>query len=146
VTHAGGSDKEPRVGDRLIAALLVAPSQAEAAKQVGISLATVQRWLRRPKFLARYRAARRKVVEGAIAMMQGGTEKAAQALIDSLDADRTADVIKAADLILNHAIKGADTVDLIERVEQLEEIVTILREQASKHQSDDDDEVADVHQ
>ena len=43
--------------DALVAALLTAPTHADAAKKAGISEATLYRWLNLPAFQVAYRAA-----------------------------------------------------------------------------------------
>jgi len=65
-----------------------------------------------PEFLAAYRDARRRVVERAVGRLQAATGKAVTTLAKELKGARAADRIKAADLILSHALKAAEFTDL----------------------------------
>jgi hypothetical protein len=107
--------------DQLIIALLNEPTYAQAAAKVGVPETTMYRWLREPAFKAAYRAARRDVLEGAISKLQQHTASAVDALARALTCGRTRDETRAADLILSHAIKGMELLDLAERLEHLEE-------------------------
>ncbi len=108
--------------ERAIAALLSEPTIAAAAKVARISEATLWRWLQRPDFQASYRTARRHLVEGAIGRLQLATTKAVDALERNLTARRKESVqVRAAAVILDHATKAVELMDLEARVAALEE-------------------------
>lgn len=117
---SGHGEKLTRTAEAAIAALLTEPTVEAAAAKAGIAAATLRRWLQRPEFLAAYRAARRRVVESAIARLQAAAEKAVAALERNLTGRRASNQIRAAVAILDRAVRGVELLDLAERVEALE--------------------------
>ena len=76
----------------------------------------------RAEFKARYRDARRQVVELAVTGLQQATGQAVETLVEitgNIAAPQAARV-SAAKTILDFAVKGVELVDLAERVERLE--------------------------
>jgi hypothetical protein len=122
----GHGDKLSRTQEKAIAALLSTRTIGEAAKVCGVNDATLWRWLQLPDFQAAYRAARRQVVEQAISKLQGATKYAVATLGKNLSCGNPAVEIRAAQIIIEQAIKGVELIDLQERVERLE---TLLAEQ-----------------
>jgi hypothetical protein len=118
-----GRTKIDRHQEQAIAALLSAPTQLAAAEQVGISEATLQRWLREPAFQAAFRAARTQILERAVLKLQQATTQAVDALVRNLRAARSGDQIRAALGILDQAFKGAQVLDLQGRIEELERLL-----------------------
>jgi hypothetical protein len=113
--------KRPRQEEVAIAALLAEPTVVLAAEKVGIGESTLLRWLQEPSFKARYREARRQVVEAAIGRLQTVTTKAVDALERNLGCGIPAVEVGAAKAILDQAVKGVELVDLAERIEALEQ-------------------------
>jgi len=109
-----------------IAALLSTSVMKDAAAQVGISDVTLWRWLQLPEFEAAYRAARRQVVERAITELQAAASVAVETLKRNLHCEQPNVEIRAAQIVLEQAVKGVELIDLQERVERLE---TLLAEQ-----------------
>src|SRR5687768_6339121 len=72
--------KHKRLEDAALAALLSQPTLAQAAQQAGISESTMLPWLADPAFKARYREARRQVVELAVTNLQQATAAAVETL------------------------------------------------------------------
>ncbi len=94
----------------------------------GVSKATMWRFMQLPEFQARYRAARRQLVETAIAQLQSDCTIAARALREVTE-DKEAPAssrVAAAKAILDQSISAIELMDLQERVERLE---TMLSEQ-----------------
>ena len=120
-TSAGHGSKRSRHEDAAIAALLACSTIDAAAEQAGIAGSTLRGWLGDPEFKARYRAARRQVVEAAIGRLQTVTTKAVDALDRNLSCGIPAVEVGAAKSILDQAIKAVELVDLAERVEALEQ-------------------------
>jgi hypothetical protein len=116
----GHGEKLTRKHEQAIAALLSTPSIPAAAKVAGIGEATLWRWLQLPDFAAAYRAARRQVVERAVSELQAATGEAVETLKRNLTCENPAVEIRAAQIIIEQAIKGVELVDLQERVERLE--------------------------
>jgi hypothetical protein len=113
--------KRSRLEDQALAALLSEPTMQQAATKAGVSESTMLRWLADPPFQARYRAARRQVVEQAVAQLQQGTSEAVEALRRNLKCAIPAAEIAAAKAVLDFSLKAVELVDLVERVEQLEQ-------------------------
>jgi AcrR family transcriptional regulator len=109
--------------DTALAALLAEPTVEAAAAKVGVSTSSLYRWLARKDFRRQYREARRQVLEAAVGRLQQAASDAVETLVGHLDACKANDSIRAADLILNHAMRGAELLDLAERVEELEAIL-----------------------
>lgn len=70
-----------------------------------------------------YRAARRQVVERAVSEMQSATNEAVETLKRNLHCEKPAVEVRAAQIIIEQAVKGVELVDLQERVERLEELI-----------------------
>src|SRR5438067_6253103 len=113
--------KRPRQAEAAISALLAVPTIAEAATRVGIAESTLRRWLADPPFKARYRDARRQVVEQAVSQLQQAASDAVSTLSRNLKCGIPAVEVGAAKAVLDQAIKGVELVDLVARIEQLEQ-------------------------
>ncbi len=119
----GHGDKLSRKHEQAIAALLSTPSIPAAAKAVGIGEATLWRWLQLPDFSAAYRAARRQVVERAVSELQAAASEAVETLKRNLTCENPGVEIRAAQIVLEQAVKGVELIDLQERVERLESLL-----------------------
>ena len=102
-------------------ALLTEPSHALAAKKAGVSEASLYRWLLLEEFQRAYRKAREALVDDAVARLQQTATEAVAALRRNLSCGRPAAEVTAARAVLEQAFKGAELLDLIERVEKLEQ-------------------------
>jgi transposase-like protein len=119
----GHGDKLSRTHEKAIAALLSTRTIGEAAKACGVNDATLWRWLQLPDFAAQYRLARRQVVERAISELQAATSEAVETLKRNLHCENPAVEIRAAQVIIEQAVKGVELIDLQERVERLESLL-----------------------
>ena len=106
--------------DRLIAALLTAPTHEAAAAAAGVDPSTLRRYLRTPGFVRAYRAARRRLVEAAVGRLQQVAGKAVDALERNLTCGRPGDEIRAAVAVLEHCQKGMELLDLADRLREVE--------------------------
>ena len=109
--------------ERALVALLDCGEIKQASEKAGVSDVTLWRWLQSPVFQARYRAARRQVVETAIAQLQSDCTKAARVLTEIAE-DRAAPAssrVAAAKAILDQSVSAVELIDLQERIERLEE-------------------------
>ncbi len=109
--------------ERALLALLDCGEIKEASVVCGVSDVTLWRWLQLPAFQSRYRAARRLVVETAIAQLQSDCTKAARVLREIAE-DRSAPAssrVAAAKTILDQSVSAVELMDLQERIEHLEE-------------------------
>jgi hypothetical protein len=100
--------------EALIAALLTEPTHATAATKVGISEATLYRWLQLPAFRAAYRRARRALVEAAVGRLQAATGQAVASLVAvACQGRRDGDRVRAAIALLDHAWRGLANADVL---------------------------------
>jgi hypothetical protein len=129
---AGNGGRRSQREDAVLAALLSEPTIAQAATKAGISESTVLRWLAEPSFRARYREARRQVVEMAVCQLQTATSDAVGTLTRNLTCGVPASEIAAAKAVLDFAVKGVELVDLAERVEQLEQATAPAEERRER--------------
>jgi DNA-binding MurR/RpiR family transcriptional regulator len=128
---AGHGQKRQRLEDRALAALLSEATIAQAAAKANVSESTLLRWLAEPSFKARYRDARRQVVELAVTGLQQATSEAVATLSRNLICGIPASEISAAKAVLDFAVKGVELVDLAERVEALEQASELAAERES---------------
>jgi hypothetical protein len=111
---AGHGQKLTRKQEALIAALLTEPTHAAAAAKAGVSPRTLYRWLHLPAFRAAYRRARREIVEFTIGRVQAGTGAAFDALLEvARNGRRDGDRVRAADTLLNYALRGLSAADAL---------------------------------
>ncbi len=117
--------------ERALVALLDCGVIKEAAKTVGVNEATLWRWLQSPEFQSRYRAARRQLVETAIAQLQSDCTVAVRVLREVAE-DKEAPSssrVAAAKTIIEQSVSAIQLTDLQER---LEEVERLLQEQEAK--------------
>jgi hypothetical protein len=115
-----------------IAALLTERTQADAARRANVSEATLRRWMNNPKFLRLLRAARRGVLETTVGRLQQVAGRAVEALERNLTCGVPAAEIRAAAEILNQSVKGAELLDLTDRVQELEALLREVRGDETK--------------
>jgi hypothetical protein len=117
--------------EEAVAALLTQRNQEEAARAVGISVATLLRWQKVPEFQMAYREARRAAFGQAIARLQQGTSAAATTLLKLLIEPGTPAAVRArvADSIFNHAAKAIEIEDIEARVAELERAAEASKQQ-----------------
>jgi hypothetical protein len=118
----GHGAKFKRKLDDAVAAMLTQRNVEEAARSVGVSIATLMRWQKTPEFQAAYREARRAAYGQAVARLQQGTSAAATTLLKTMiDPNAPASVrLRAAEAIFNHAAKAIEIEDVEARVAELE--------------------------
>jgi hypothetical protein len=106
-----------------VAALLGCKTIAAAAKRSKVAESTLRRWLTGDRqFQRAYRAARRAVMDATIGRVQQAAGAAVDALERNLTCGRPGDEIRAALGMLDHASRGLEVGDLLERVEELERL------------------------
>jgi hypothetical protein len=94
-----------------------------SSTRLGIGIATLERWQKRPEFQAAYREAKRAAFSQAIARLHQMTGAAATTLGRVMADQKTppATKVRAADSILNHTAKAIELEDIEARVSQLEQ-------------------------
>jgi hypothetical protein len=106
--------------EKVLIALLETSSVREAAKVSGIGEATIYRFLQDKEFLSEYRNARRQTVESAIAQMQNAASEAVERLKELQYCENPAVAARCAQIIFENSVKGMETIDILERLEILE--------------------------
>jgi len=108
--------------EEAVAALLTHRNQEEAARAVGISVATLLRWQKVPEFDIAYRDARRLAFRQSVARLQQASSAAVTTLlkimVDPLAPHSTR--VRAADSVLDHSAKAIEIEDIEARVSELE--------------------------
>jgi uncharacterized protein (UPF0147 family) len=123
--------KLPPKAEKVLTALLHHGAVRAAAKDAGVSEATVFRYLQDAEFQRRYRAARASVVDAAIALMQRLCANAVSTL-DTVMHDTEAPAsarVSAAKTILEQSIGG---VELTEMRQEIEDIKGMLAEREGR--------------
>jgi hypothetical protein len=90
---------------------------------------TLWRWLQLPDFQTAYRAARRQVVERAVSELQAACGAAVETLKRNLHCEQPSVEIRAAQVILEQAVKGVELIDLQQRVDRLEALLAAEQKQ-----------------
>lgn len=106
-----------------IAALLTQPTVTLAAKSTGINERTLRRWLTLdPDFVEAYVAARRRALDGAIALLQAGTADAVAALHRNLSPDRPPAIqVRAATAWISLVLRGTELLDVSAKIDAIDE-------------------------
>jgi hypothetical protein len=119
----GPGEKLTRKQEVAIAALLTAPTIADAAQAATISEPTLWRWLQREDFQTAYRHARREAVSQAVAYLQRVAGEAVDTLRAVMqDSQNPASArVSAARVVLELSIRGIELEDLEARLQVLEQ-------------------------
>jgi hypothetical protein len=109
-----------RLREQAVAALLTEPTLDRAARQAGVSEKTLRRWMHEDEFRAVYAAARRQALGIAVGRLQGLLAKATEAIDRALACGAPAIELRAAVAVFEHAVRGAERLDLEDRIAALE--------------------------
>ena len=124
--------------EKLIALLLTEKTIDEACKKAGINVTTYWRWMQDENFLREYRKVRRGILENTVAKLQSVTYQAIETLERNLHCENPSVEIRCAQIILEQSIKGMETLEVENRIEQLEAFINNLEQQVK--QMDETDE------
>jgi uncharacterized protein (UPF0147 family) len=118
----GHGEKQSRVQEQAIAALMSQPTIGEAAKVAGIGVETLRLWLKDPVFSDAYRRARRELMSEVSAQLQRAATSAVRALEEiTNDPEAGASArVSAARTLLEFGARTVETEDLSARIEALE--------------------------
>jgi hypothetical protein len=103
-------------------ALLEHPTLEKAAVAVGVSDVTLWRSLQRPEFAEAYRKARREAFSQSVARLQHASNAVVGTLLRVMT-DREAPAasrVRAADVVLQTALRGMEMEDIEARLDRLE--------------------------
>ena len=119
---SGHGQKMTRNMELTIAALLANPTIQAAAKSAGVSVASINRWMKLETFRDAYQAARREVVRNAIAHIQAVMAEAVTTLTSVMtDSEAPPSArVSAAKAVLATGLKAAELEDLENRIITLE--------------------------
>jgi hypothetical protein len=118
----GHGEKFGRKQESAISMLLISPTIAAAAEKIGVSEASIHRWLKNEQFSARYREARNRMLDAAVNQLRLGASKAVLVLL-TVAGDSKAPAgarVGAAKAIIDSALRAQELLDLEERITQLE--------------------------
>lgn len=107
----------------IIAALVSGATIDEAAKIAGISPRTVHRRLGSPEFKAALDEANFEVIRHAVSRISGACLRAVETQEDLLEAKSESVRLRAARSILSSAIKFHQTIELENRLRQIENMI-----------------------
>src|SRR5262249_32781889 len=103
-----GGPKLTRKQEQAVSALLSEATHERAAERVGISDATLRRWLLLPAFRAAYDRAREQILEGTITLLLRLNNSAAETLSRNLHCGKPGVEVRAAAAILDISLKALD--------------------------------------
>jgi DNA-binding transcriptional MerR regulator len=101
-------------------ALLASASITEAAQKCGLSEKTLRRYLDDAEFQKEFRSARRMVFEQNIVRLQSLHTGAVDALERNLNCENPSVEVRAAQIIIEGNRKDFETLDILERLEAIE--------------------------
>jgi hypothetical protein len=112
-----------RQQEALIAALLVAPTIEQAARQAGVAKSTAHRWLLQPAFRAQYDAARQEALTGALQYLRSVLVGCTVVLYNIALNPGAADMarIAAASRLMDYALRGIEIEECVQRLRRLED-------------------------
>lgn len=95
-------------------------SVAETARECGVGETTIRGWLREAEFAAHVREIRAELLSITVGKLANASAAAVDTLAANLNAERPGDAIGAAKAIIDRHLKGAELLELDERVRALE--------------------------
>jgi hypothetical protein len=101
-------------------ALLASASITDAAQKCGLSEKTLRRYLEDAEFQKEFRLARRVVFEQNIVRLQSLHAGAVDTLERNLNCENPSVEVRAAQIIIEGSRKDFETLDILERLETLE--------------------------
>lgn len=109
--------------ERAIAALLIYPTREEAAKAAGLSSKTIRKYFNDPEFQAEYKRAFGNLVDNATRQAQRNLVPAVSTLQEIMqDKAQNGQIrVSAARSLLEFTLKLSERVDILERLDKLEE-------------------------
>jgi hypothetical protein len=109
-----------RKQQRGIIALLSAGTMAAAAAEVGVNETTLRRWMKEEPFAKALSEARQQSMTVALSRLQAAAGTATTGLVALLGSADENVALRAILGLLDRALKGAELLDLLPRIEKLE--------------------------
>jgi hypothetical protein len=107
--------------EKALSALLSSGSIADAATRCGLNEKTLRRYLSDTDFQREYKAERRVAFEQNIVRLQSLHAGAVDTLERNLNCENPSVEVRAAQIIIESNRKDFETLDILERIERLEE-------------------------
>ncbi len=107
--------------EKALSALLESATITDAAKSCGLSEKTLRRYLEDAEFQKEFRAARRVVFEQNIVRLQSLHAGAVDTLERNLTCENPSVEVRAAQIIIEGNRKDFETLDILERLEKIED-------------------------
>jgi hypothetical protein len=124
----GANSKRPRLQAAAVAALVAAPSIAEAGRRVNLSERTLRRWLQDATFRAELAKAQRAAFGDGLATLRAGFPQAVATLRALRGKDTPATVrVRAASAIIALALRATELFEFERRLANLEAANPSLR-------------------
>jgi hypothetical protein len=118
--------------DKLIPFLLTENSIEAACKRAGIGAATYYRWLGDKAFVEKFREARNSILENTVARLQSLAGEAVETLKKNLTCGNPAAENRAAQMILEQTVKGVETLDILQKLEDVKAMLKFDEEQRGR--------------
>lgn len=121
--HHIGSQTEPSITpkqQRTVAFLATRAREKDALELAGVSRETYRRWRRNPAFVAALKQAREDAFREALDTLKCSVSKAVITLMNLMDSSSEPVRCRAADCLLAHTFRAAETLDILARIEALE--------------------------
>ncbi len=106
--------------EKALTALLESASIIEAAQKCGLSEKTLRRFLEDVEFQKEFRAARRVIFEQNIVRLQSLHAGAVDTLERNLNCENPSVEVRSAQIIIEGNRKDFETLDILERLEKIE--------------------------
>jgi DNA-binding transcriptional MerR regulator len=106
--------------EKIITALLESATITEAAAKCDLNERTLRRYLDDAEFQKEYRSARRAVFEQNIVRLQSLHAGAVHTLERNLNCENASVEVRAAQIVIEASRKDFETLDILERLETLE--------------------------
>ncbi len=107
--------------EKALTALLTSASITDAAKSCGLSEKTLRRYLEDAEFQTEFRAARRVLFEQNIVRLQSLHAGAVDTLERNLNCENPSVEVRAAQIIIEGSRKDFETLDILQRLEVIED-------------------------
>ena len=107
---------------KALAALLVCKSRAEASRQCGLGLRTIQDYEKQPEFAEALERGRRELLADSAHRMAAGYTQTVDTLQEIVENPNTPDAsrVAAARALLDYGLKFAELTDINKRLDRLE--------------------------
>lgn len=110
--------------ETILSALLSCGSIRRASKVIGCSEATIRQRLKNDAFAEKYETAKQAILTEVCDAISARLTLAVDTLCEILESQETANTVKvsASDALLRHGLRYVETVNIIKRIEALEQL------------------------